>query len=160
MRPIQILTLLLFFLGLATAGTVPARAQSAAPAADISDLVNALGAGSFDDRIAAIKALAASRDPHVSQILTELSNGQLFVSNDGGPVYLVGGTDDAPTYADPITGQAADPDTYDPDTMDKVKINIGVRSVIDDEMSELTLLSPDRNARLAAAQTLLQSADP
>ena len=44
--------------------------------------------------------------------------------------------------------------------MEKVKINNTVRSAIDAEMSELTLLSPDRQARLTAAQELLQNADP
>ena len=158
MRSTRLLMLILLVLGLACSISAPARAQTAATST--SDLVNALGQGSFDDRIAAIKALVDSHDSHVNQILQDLTNGQLYVSSDGGPVYLQGGTDDAPTYADPITGAIADPSSYDPDTMGKVKINNAVRSAIDGEMSALTLLSPDRSTRFAAAANLLQNADP
>lgn len=124
----------------------------------IHTLVNALGVGGFPEREAAIKALAASKDPHVGKILAQLSDGQLYVSEDGGPVLLQGGDEDNPTYSDPITGQAAE--DVDPDTMSKVKINNAVREVIDDVGAQLTLLSPDRAARLTAAQGMLRDADP
>jgi urea transport system permease protein len=124
----------------------------------IHTLVNALGVGGFPEREAAIKALAASHDPHVAKILDELSNGLLYVSEDGGPVLLQQGDDDNPSFVDPITGApVAD---VDPDTMGKVKINNAVRDVIDDVGAQLTLLSPDRAARLAAAQGMLKDADP
>ncbi|PZM14021.1 urea ABC transporter permease subunit UrtB [Rhizobium tubonense] len=123
----------------------------------IHPLVDALGVGDFPEREAAIKALVASKDPNVGRILQELSDGKLFVSQDGGPVLLVGGTDDAPTFSDPITNEAvAD---IDPDTMLKVKINNALRGVISASVSQLTLLSPDRSARLSAAQDMLKDAD-
>lgn len=124
----------------------------------IHTLVNALGVGGFPEREAAIKALAASRDPHVAKLLDALSNGLLYVSEDGGPVLLQQGDDDNPSFVDPITGTpVAD---VDPDTMSKVKINNSVRAVIDDVSAQMTLLSPDRSARLAAAQGMLKDADP
>ncbi|MBB4236074.1 urea ABC transporter permease subunit UrtB [Rhizobium esperanzae] len=125
---------------------------------DIHVLIDALGVGDFSDREAAIKALVASKDPHVSQILQQLSDGLFYVNSDGGPVLLQGGTDDEPTYSDPITGEAAD--DVDPDLMTKVKINNALRGVISAANSQLTLMSPDRSARLAAAQGLLKDADP
>ncbi|PDS75501.1 urea ABC transporter permease subunit UrtB [Rhizobium sp. L43] len=125
---------------------------------DIHVLIDALGVGDFSEREAAIKALVASKDPHVSQILQQLSGGLLYVNSDGGPVLLQGGTDDEPTYSDPITGEAAD--DVDPDMMTKVKINNALRGVISAANSQLTLMSPDRSARLAAAQGLLKDADP
>jgi len=126
---------------------------------DVRALVDALGVGGFPEREAAIKALVASKDAHVSQILQQLSDGLLYVNSDeGGPVLLQGGTDDEPTYSDPLTGEAvAD---IDPDTMSKVRVNNSVRTLIATQMSQLTLLSPDRGARLAAAQGLLKDADP
>jgi len=159
MRPLRLLMLLLL-LGLSATFGLPAMAQSSAPAGNITDLVNALSQGDFNDRITAIKALVASHDPHVPKILDELTNGQLYSPDGGGTVYLQGGTDDAPTYADPITGQAADPDTYDPDSMVKVKINNNVRAALDDIANQQTLLSPDSTARLKAAQDMLTQADP
>ncbi len=66
---------------------------------------------------------------------------------------LQGGTDDEPTYSDPLTGEAvAD---VDPDTMSKVKVNNSLRALIATPMSQLTLLSPDRGARLCRCQGLL-----
>ncbi|MBB4441770.1 MULTISPECIES: urea ABC transporter permease subunit UrtB [Rhizobium] len=125
---------------------------------DIHVLIDALGVGDFPEREVAIKALVASKDQHVSQILQQLSDGLLYVNSDGGPVLLQGGTDDEPTYSDPITGEAAA--DVDPDLMTKVKINNALRGVISAATSQLTLMSPDRSARLAAAQGLLKDADP
>ncbi|MBB4214754.1 urea transport system permease protein [Rhizobium sp. BK212] len=147
---IFLLTLCLTLSGL-TAGL---KAQD-----DIHALVDALGTGGFPEREAAIKALVASKDAHVSQILQQLSDGLLYVnSEEGGPVLVQGGTEDELTFSDPITGEAvAD---LDPDMMSKVRINNSVRTLIGTIMSQLTLLSPDRGARLAAAQGLLKDADP
>jgi len=152
------LTVLLICMALAA----PAIAddQPAAGTSGISDLVNALSQGDFSDRINAIKALVASHDPHVPKILDELTNGQLYAPDGGGTVYLQGGDDDNPTYSDPITGEAADPDSYDPDSLEKVKINNNVRAFLEDLGNQQTLLSPDRNARLKAAQDMLGDADP
>ncbi|CAN7724546.1 urea ABC transporter permease subunit UrtB [Rhizobium sp. LjRoot258] len=138
---------------------MPAFATVLKAQEDIHPLIDALGVGDFPEREAAIRALVASGDSHVSKILQQLSDGQLFVNSEsGGPVLLQGGTEDEPTYSDPISGEAvAD---VDPDYMSKVKINNSLRGVISTAMSQLTLLSPDRDARLAAAQGLLRDADP
>ncbi|MGW9946638.1 urea transport system permease protein [Rhizobium leguminosarum] len=153
---IFLITVCLTFSGLTFSGVIissEAHAQD-----DIHVLIDALGVGDFPEREAAIKALVASKDQHVSQILQQLSDGLLYVNSDGGPVLLQGGTDDEPTYSDPITGElAAD---VDPDLMTKVKINNALRGVISAATSQLTLMSPDRSARLAAAQGLLKDADP
>lgn len=58
------------------------------PVDDIHVLIDALGVGDFPEREAAIKALVASKDQHVSQILQQLSDGLLYVNSDGGPVLL------------------------------------------------------------------------
>ncbi len=138
---------------------LPAFATALKAQEDIHALVDALGVGDFPEREAAIKALVASGDSHVSEILQQLSDGQLYVNSEtGGPVLLQGGTENEPTFSDPISGDAvAD---IDPDYMSKVRINNSLRGVISSAMSQLTLLSPDRGARLAAAQGLLRDADP
>ncbi|SCB60551.1 amino acid/amide ABC transporter membrane protein 1, HAAT family [Rhizobium aethiopicum] len=153
-RAINIL-LLLFCLMLSglTLSVTGLRAEG-----DVRALVDALGIGGFPERDAAIRTLAASGDTHVSQILQQLSDGKLYVNSEGGPVLVQGGTEDEPTYSDPITGEAvAD---VDPDMMSKVKINNALRTTITTMMSQLTLLSPDRAARLAAAEGMLRDADP
>ncbi|ANL48105.1 urea ABC transporter permease protein UrtB [Rhizobium phaseoli] len=149
---IFLLTLCLMFSGL-TLPMAGLRAQD-----DVHALVDALGVGGFPEREAAIRALVASGDSHVGRILQQLSDGQLYVNSEGGPVLVQGGTEDEPTYSDPISGEAiAD---IDPDMMSKVKINNALRTTITTMMSQLTLLSPDRSARLAAAEGMLKDADP
>ncbi|MBB2754089.1 UNVERIFIED_ORG: urea transport system permease protein [Rhizobium aethiopicum] len=158
---IFLITLCLTFSGLTFSGLAfpgLATLSEARAEDDIHVLIDALGIGDFPEREAAIKALVASKDPHVSQILQQLSDGLLYVNSDGGPVLLQGGTDDEPTYSDPISGEAAA--DVDPDMMTKVKINNALRGVISAATSQLTLMSPDRSARLAAAQGLLKDADP
>ncbi|MGO7203371.1 urea ABC transporter permease subunit UrtB, partial [Rhizobium ruizarguesonis] len=153
---IFLITVCLTFSGLTFSGVIISSEVQAQD--DIRVLIDALGVGDFPEREAAIKALVASKDQHVSQILQQLSDGLLYVNSDGGPVLLQGGTDDEPTYSDPITGEAAA--DVDPDLMTKVKINNALRGVIGAATSQLTLMSPDRSARLAAAQGLLKDADP
>ncbi|QKK30349.1 urea ABC transporter permease subunit UrtB [Rhizobium indicum] len=153
---IFLITVCLTFSGLTFSGVMISSEVQAQD--DIHVLIDALGVGDFPEREVAIKALVASKDPHVSQILQQLSDGLLYVNSDGGPVLLQGGTDDEPTYSDPITGEAAA--DVDPDLMTKVKINNALRGVISAASSQLTLMSPDRSARLAAAQGLLKDADP
>ncbi|MBY5550697.1 urea ABC transporter permease subunit UrtB [Rhizobium leguminosarum] len=153
---IFLITVCLTFSGLTFSGVIISSEVHAQD--DIHVLIDALGVGDFPEREAAIKALVASKDQHVSQILQQLSDGLLYVNSDGGPVLLQGGTDDEPTYSDPITVEAAA--DVDPDLMTKVKINNALRGVIGAATSQLTLMSPDRSARLAAAQGLLKDADP
>ncbi|MBB3318215.1 urea transport system permease protein [Rhizobium sp. BK181] len=146
--------ILLLTLCLALPALAAVKAQD-----DIHPLIDALGAGDFPEREAAIKALVASKDPRVGEILELLSGGKLYVNSEtGGPVLVQGGSEDEPTYADPISGQVVS--DVDPDYMSKVKINNSLRTVIATVTSQLTLLSPDRGARLAAAQGLLKDADP
>ena len=138
---------------------MPAFATALKAQQDIHPLIDALGVGDFPEREAAIKALVASKDPRIGEILKLLSDGQLYVNSEtGGPVLVHGGTEDEPTYADPISGAVVS--DVDPDYMSKVKINNSLRTVIATATSQLTLLSADRGARLAAAQGLLKDADP
>ncbi len=137
---------------------VPAHADSS----KLGGLINALeGSGEFDfdGRSAAVKALIDSGDPKAPQILNELEGGNLYVDPDSSTVYLQGGTDDAPTYADPVTG-TDETDQVDPDSMVKVKIDNSVRDVIDNTLNQLQILSPDHDARLKAARAMLTNADP
>src|SRR6478735_4218573 len=60
---------------------MPAFATALKAQQDIHALVDALGVGDFPEREVAIKALVASGDAHVSQILQQLSAGQLYVNS-------------------------------------------------------------------------------
>ena len=102
------------------------------------------------------KALAASGDPKVAEILQNLSDGKLYAPKKGGSV-LPRGHRRTAAYLDVLTGApAADV----PPNLAKIKLNNGLRGAIGAALSQLTLLSPDRAARLAAARDLLKDADP
>jgi urea transport system permease protein len=122
---------------------------------DIRPLVDALGTGGFPQKIEAVKALAASGDAKVAEILQNLSEGKLYTPKTGGSVYLAAPTDGA--YVDVLTGA---PVADVPGNLARIKLNNGLRGAIGAALSQLTLLSPDRAARLAASQDLLKDADP
>jgi hypothetical protein len=58
------------------------------------------------EREAAIKALVASGNPKVSQILQLLSDGQLYAPKTAAR-FFCRAVDDEPTYSDPMSGEAA-----------------------------------------------------
>ena len=122
---------------------------------NIRPLVDALGATAFPQKIEAVKALAASGDPKVGDILKNLSDGKLYAPKTGGAVYLEGSADG--TYFDVLTGAAV---SDAPGNLAKIRLNNGLRGAIGTALSQLTLLSPDRAARLAAAQDLRKDANP
>ncbi len=132
---------------------ISALATGARAQEDIRPLVDALGQGGFPQKIEAVGALAASGDPKIAEILGLLSDGKLFAPKTGGAVFLE--TDSG--YADVLTGA---PVTDVPGNLQKIRLNNGLRGAIGAAMSQLTLLSPDRGARFAAAQDLLKDADP
>ncbi|WEZ85128.1 urea ABC transporter permease subunit UrtB [Rhizobium sp. 32-5/1] len=122
---------------------------------DIRPLVDALGVGNFPQKVEAVNALAASGNPKVAEILQNLSDGKLFAPKSGGPVFLEG--EASGSYLDVLTG-AAIGDA--PGNLAKIRLNNSLRGAISAAMSQLTLLSPDRSARLAAANDLLKDANP
>ena len=103
---------------------------------DIRPLVDALGATTFPQKIEAVKALAASGNPKVGDILQNLSDGKLYAPKTGGTVFLEGPSDGA--YLDVLTGSAA---TEVPGNLAKIRLNNGLRGAIGTALSQLTLLS-------------------
>ncbi|WP_132662670.1 urea ABC transporter permease subunit UrtB [Rhizobium sp. PP-CC-3G-465] len=142
------LRIVLLLLGLGLVFATGARAQDA-----LKPLVDGLGAIAFPQKVEAVKQLAATGDPKVPGILEKLSAGALFAPKAGGTVYLVEGD----VVSDPVTG--APVEGVAAGSLQKIRLNNMLRGAIGDAMSQLTLLSPDRNARLSAAQALLASGD-
>ena len=141
----RLLQLLALLLGLLLA------APAAAQAPDLPTLVNALGQGSFADKGNAVSALAASGDEHAAAILGALSDGNLYAQKSDGRVLLKSGG----KFFDPLTGEAVEATDSE-----KIKVNNGLRGKIRTAIGQLTLLSEDRATRLAAAQSVLKTADP
>ncbi|HQF32052.1 MAG TPA: urea ABC transporter permease subunit UrtB, partial [Hyphomicrobiales bacterium] len=151
----HILRSLLLSLLVAIAAALPARA---ADDAELTRLVDALGAGGFDDTSAQIAALAATGEPRVAAVLELLAGGDLYVKKDGGAV--VAATRDGKGYriTDPLSG--ADLGTVDRSAVTKIKINNKLRGEIKSALGSLTLASTDPAARMTAAETMFKAADP
>ena len=112
--------------------------------------VGKLATGDADERSAALAALVAEGDPKAVAFLEALAEGD--VQTAGERVLIVKGED----ATDAVTGQKVTPLPKD---REDVVANNRLRREIESALSALKLLSPDRAARLAAAQALAQGAD-
>jgi urea transport system permease protein len=124
-----------------------------AHAEDLGALVAGLGGASFADKEKAIVALGKSGDPRAVPILQALGADRLRKAPDGRVVIIEAvGAGGKPT--DAATGQPV-PDVA-PDGLDRIIVNNRLRGAIEGALGALTLFSPDRTARLAAAQDALR----
>ncbi|MCP1337069.1 urea ABC transporter permease subunit UrtB [Futiania mangrovi] len=144
------LTLLLCLLGGAFAAPVSAQ--------DLRPLVDALGAGGFDETEQAIGALAATGDPRVADVLRALEAGDLYVRR--GDNAVVEGARGGAGYVltDPLTGEALGETGRT--AVKKIRVNNNLRRAIAGALAGLTLMSPDAATRAEAAGTLLTRPDP
>ena len=135
------------FVLLLLAAALPARAD------DLAGAVAGLGGASFADKEKAIVALGKLGDPRAVPILQALGDDRLRKAPDGRVVIVdtVGGTT---KFRDAASGQEV-PDLV-LDTLDRIIVNNRLRGAIDGALGALTLFSPDRDARLAAAQDALR----
>ena len=106
--------------------------------------------GDADERSAALAALVAEGDPKMVALLEALAAGD--VQSAGERVLIVKG-DEA---IDAVTGKKVTPL---PKEREDVVANNRLRREIESALSALKLLSPDRAARLAAAQALATGAE-
>jgi len=129
----------------------PARAD------DLAGAVAGLGGDSFAAKEKAVVALGKLGDPRAVPILKALSEDRLRKAPDGRVVILntIGGTT---KLSDAATGQEVS--DLGPDSLDRIIVNNRLRNAIDGALGALTLFSPDRNARLAAAQDALRRPSP
>ena len=132
----------------------PAFAQTG----DLAAMVNALGQGGFPDRDKAIAALVETGDQRVPPILQGLSDGNLYVRKSDSKVVfaLKAGADF--TLTDPLDGAGLG--TAASADLEKIKVNNGLRTKIRTAIGMMTLLSPDRDVRMSAAENILKNADP
>ncbi|MBI5071096.1 MAG: urea ABC transporter permease subunit UrtB [Deltaproteobacteria bacterium] len=107
--------------------------------------VKGLAAEEADDRIAAIRALAASGEPAAVPLLQALADEGLQVA--GGRLFRVAGGQ----VLDALTGAPAEAPPAERETL---TVNNRVRREIGAALSALRLLDPDRAVRLAAARDL------
>src|SRR5271170_2724950 len=138
------LVALALFLALAP---LPARAE------DLAAVVSGLGGDSFAAKEQAIVALGKLGDPRAVPILQALSDDRLRRTTDGRVVVVVSGGG-ATKLLDAASGQELS--GFAPDSLERIIVNNRLRGSIEAALGALTLFSPDRDARLAAAQDVMK----
>src|SRR5580700_4081859 len=124
-----------------------------AQADDLAEAVAGLGGASFAEKEKAIIALGTLGDPRAVPILHALGDDRLRKAPDGRVLILdtVGGTT---KLSDAATGQEIS--GVEADSLDRIIVNNRLRGANDAALGALTLFSPERDARLAAAQDALR----
>lgn len=156
MNAINLFRTIALFLALMLGATPAAQAQVAD--AELTVLVDALAPGNFKDREAAIGTLAATGDQRAVPVLEVLLEGELYVDEASGKVVMTAEPGGKGAITDPVTG--AELPALTTAGLDKVKVNNGLRRVLRTAIGQMTLLSPDADVRLLAAQSILRDADP
>ncbi|MDR3439804.1 urea ABC transporter permease subunit UrtB [Telmatospirillum sp.] len=132
----------------------PADAWAAdAPSGDFESAVKALNGDSYDDKIAAIEALGALADGRAAPVLQAMLDGHLAALPDQSLVISENGA-----YRDALTGAILN--DVKADDLSDITINNRVRGVLDGVLGQLSLKSPDPDARRKAAQAMADRRTP
>jgi len=136
-----------------------ACASSPARAADgIEELIAPFSQSkNFSQTEELVQALAATGDPAVVPVLKTLADGDLYYREDDGKVFITADAESRRNLLliDPLTGEEAG--ELSKRDLEKIKVNNNLRASIDVALAGMTLKSPDRNVRLAAAHELLNA---
>jgi urea transport system permease protein len=136
-------------LRLAALALILLMAALPAQAEDLAAVVAGLGGASFADKEKAIMALGKLGDPRAVPILQALGDDRLRKTPDG-RVVIVAPVGETTQVADAVSGQELT--GIAPGSLDRIIVNNRLRGAIEGALGALTLFSPDREARLAAAQ--------
>ena len=128
------------------AAAVPARAD------DFGSLVGALGSDTFAEKERAIIGLGNLGDARAVPILRALGDDRLRTGPNNR--ILIVGANDPSKLTDALTGEAVT--GVAPDSLDRIIVNNRLRGRIEAALGGLTLFSPDRDTRLAAARDALK----
>ena len=135
----------------AVAAIVLLVAASAA-SADFDSAFRGLGSKSRNTIRASIEELAELNDGRALAALEALRDKRLRADDAGG---LFIESDAGDSFVDALSGQPAEPD---PEALRTPSINNRVRRALKPAIAQIQLRSPDREKRLAAAETLRQRA--
>jgi urea transport system permease protein len=142
---IRLICALLLFCCATLASGGPARADA------LDDTLARFAADKFPESEKAVGELAASGAPTAQKILEALADNRLFIDAGAHKVYF---RDASGALFDAKTGEKASAAG-----LKKVRVNNGLRSVIDAALGSMTLVAPDPAKRIAAAEAVFKSRD-
>jgi urea transport system permease protein len=126
---------------------------SLAQAQSYSDALAKFATDDFSDTAEAIDAVAASGDKMAAPTILALQDGRLLFDAKSKTVFI---KDASGAILDAATGQ---PTAAAPPELEPVRINNRLRRAIEAALGGLTLLSPEPQKRLEAAQAVFKSRD-
>jgi urea transport system permease protein len=126
----------------------PARAD------DYATLITSLGSDTFSEKEKAIVALGNLGDARAVPVLQAMSDDRLRTGANGQVVMVTTGADGTNVLVDAVSNQPV-PGVAVADTQ-RVIVNNRLRGRIEAALGGLTLFSPDRDTRLAAARDALK----
>ncbi|MCR4266510.1 urea ABC transporter permease subunit UrtB [Nitratireductor sp. ZSWI3] len=135
-----------------------AAAPSMAQTDPLQALVRALPKGGYGDREKVILELAATGDARVAKVLDALGRGDLYAVKDSAAVVTATGRGSTMDTADPLSGETLG--KMDKGALDRIRVNNRLRRAIDSAVGQLTLMGGSPAMRLAAARSMLKTADP
>jgi len=112
----------------------------------------------FDQTEALVRELGATGDPAVRPVLEALAEGNLHVRKADGTVFIVSEAGKEMKLIDPLSGETVGEASSS--AMKKVRVNNGLRRLIRDVLSALTLGAKSANVRMAAVNTMFANPDP
>jgi urea transport system permease protein len=130
-------------------------APSFAHGADPKALFNQLADANFNEAEALVSRIAATGDPRVVPALNAFSEGDLYFRKSDKEVFAAKPAGSQLELLDPVTGESAG--QIAKSAVTKIKVNNNLRRAIRAALGGLTLMSPDRGARLSAADAILRS---
>ncbi|MDF2372966.1 MAG: urea ABC transporter permease subunit UrtB [Rhizobiaceae bacterium] len=137
---------------------VPLLLTSVSAQTDPRSLINAMAVGNLKARAAQIEALAATGDAKAVPALQALSDGALYFRKSDKQVFIAQKSGKNFDLIDPLTAENIG--SFPKGSVSKVKVNNSLRRLIRSVIGTLTLLSPDPQIRIAAAQTIFKTGDP
>ena len=122
-------------------------------AGPFEDAVGKFANDDFSDTEEAVGAIATSGNPLAFSIISALQDGRLMADPDTKKIYV---TQADGKIIDAATGAAVD---SIPDSAAAVRLNNHLRRAVEAALGGLTLLSPDPDKRIAAAQSVFKTHD-
>lgn len=132
-------------------------ARAAEAQRSFADLVAALPAASYAEKLALVKSLSERPDPGVRPTLQAFLAGTLFARATDGRVFIVAGDGDERTLADPVSLEAAG--TARLDELAKIGANNQLRKALRIAVARFSLSDPDEGVRREAVGEMLRAVD-
>ncbi|MGE7367835.1 urea ABC transporter permease subunit UrtB [Neorhizobium sp. NPDC001467] len=130
-------------------------AQSFAQAVDPKPLFNQLADANFNEAEKLVAEIAATGDTRVVPALNAFAEGDLYFRKSDKAVFAAKAAGSQLDLIDPVTGENGG--QVAKGAVTKIKVNNNLRRAIRAALGGLTLMSPDRGARLSAADAILRS---